>query len=72
MAAVPPPPPTFEARILSNPTYDGDIELASNVYTISQNNLTSVFAGIDPVTGSETRAFLNFSLSAVPRNAFIN
>ncbi|MDD2308125.1 MAG: hypothetical protein PHH91_00895 [Desulfuromonadaceae bacterium] len=66
------PPPTYGVQILSNPTYDGDIELTSNGYIISQNGLASVFAGIDPDTGSETRAFLNFSLSAVPGNAFIN
>ncbi|MFZ2949913.1 MAG: DNRLRE domain-containing protein [Desulfuromonadaceae bacterium] len=67
----PPPPPTFEARILSNPTYDGDITYDGFTYAISPNSPASVFAGIDPVTRSETRAFLNFSLSAVS-NTFIN
>jgi len=65
-------PPTYETQILSNPLYDGDIELATSVYTIAQGNLLSVFAGIDPTSSSETRAFLHFSLASVPNNAIIN
>jgi hypothetical protein len=64
-------PPTYETQILSNPSYDGDIELATSVYTIAQGNILSVFAGIDPATSSETRAFLDFSLANVPNNAII-
>ncbi len=66
-------PPTFGVQVLSNSAYDGDIELGTNnVYSVAQGNLTSVFAGIDPVTLSETRAFLDFSLANVPGNAIIN
>ncbi|MDD2540699.1 MAG: hypothetical protein PHH28_06605 [Desulfuromonadaceae bacterium] len=66
-------PPTLTTQILSNPTYDGDIELdQSNVYTVTQGNVPSVFAGIDPSTLSEYRAFLDFPLTgAVPVDAFI-
>ncbi|MDA8413085.1 MAG: hypothetical protein M0023_04775 [Desulfobacteraceae bacterium] len=69
-------PPAFVTQILSNPTYDGDIRLdTSNVFTVTQGNVPSVFAGIDPVTGSEYRAFLDFPLTGaggVPGNAIIN
>ncbi|MBW4056946.1 MAG: hypothetical protein HIU83_16435 [Proteobacteria bacterium] len=67
------PPPTVTTQILSDPAYDGDIELdQSNVYTVTQGNVSSVFAGIDPSTLSESRAFLDFPLTgAVPGDAFI-
>ncbi len=69
------PPPTVTTQILSDPAYDGDIELdQSNVYTVTQGNVSSVFAGIDPSTLSETRAFLDFPLTGaggVPGDAFI-
>ncbi len=63
-------------RILSDPTYDGDILVdpvtGSNIaYAI---NTQSVLAGIDPTsaTGAEYRAFLDFPLTgAVPGNALI-
>lgn len=68
--------PALVTQILSNPTYDGDIRLdTSNVFTVRQGNVPSVFAGIDPVTGSEYRAFLDFPLTGaggVPGNAIIN
>jgi hypothetical protein len=66
--------PTYEARILSDQVYDGDIKFVPpNVYTVRQGSTTSVFAGIDPVTGAEYRAFLDFPLTGeVPGNAFID
>jgi hypothetical protein len=48
---------------LSDPAYDGDIRRDSGTsYTIAQGYTQSVYAGIDPVTGSEYRAFLHFPL----------
>ena len=65
--------PVFETQILSDSRFDGDIELnLANVYTVTQGNVPSVFAGIDPVTESEFRAFLDFPLATVPGNAFID
>lgn len=67
------PSPTFESQILSTPLYDGDIEFDTfGQYTVTKGNPPSVFAGISPDTGSEYRAFLNFSLATVPGNALIN
>ena len=70
------PPPAVETQILSNAAFDGDIKFdAPNVFTVTQGNIPSVFAGIDPVTGSEFRAFLDFPLTGVggiPGNAIIN
>ena len=70
------PPPTFVAQILSRAANDGDIELDSrDVYTVTQGNLPSVFAGVDPVTDSEFRAFLDFPLTGadgVPGDAIID
>jgi len=66
-------PPIFFSDILSSPALDGDIEQnPANVFTISQGNTQSVFAGIDPVTGGESRAFLQFSLASIPGNAIIS
>jgi hypothetical protein len=68
----------FTTRILSDSRFDGDIErISSNSYTVTQGmsaNVQSVFAGIDPVSGTEFRAFLDFPLGGsggVPRNAAI-
>ncbi|MBT1075014.1 hypothetical protein [Geobacter grbiciae] len=73
------PPPTFVSQILSDPALDGDIEqTAPNTYAITQGMTTgvqSVFAGIDPVTLTEFRAFLHFPLggtNGVPANAVID
>jgi hypothetical protein len=73
------PPPTFTTQILSDPTYDGDIEqVSSSSYTVTQGmsaNVQSVLAGIDPVGGTEFRAFLDFPLGGsggVPGNAAID
>ena len=69
--------PTFVTQILSNPTFDGDIELSSSdVFTVTQGSNTggSVFAGINPTTFAEFRAFLDFPLTGaggVPGNAVI-
>lgn len=70
------PPPVFVTSILSNPAFDGDIKFDSpNLFTVTQGNIPSVFAGIDPVTLSEYRAFLVFPLTGaggVPGSAFID
>jgi hypothetical protein len=72
------PPPTVTTQILSDPVFDGDIEQTSQTtFTVTQGmspSVQSVFAGIDPTTGNEFRAFLDFPLtgpSGVPANAFI-
>jgi hypothetical protein len=72
-------PPTVTTQILSDSRFDGDIEQTSpNSFTITQgmsSTVQSVFAGIDPVGGTEFRAFLDFPLtgsSGVPGNAFID
>jgi hypothetical protein len=68
-------PSSVATQILSNPAHDGDIENdASGVLHVTQGNVSSVFAGIDAVTGSEFRAFLDFPLTGaggVPGNAVI-
>jgi hypothetical protein len=59
-------PPTVVAQILSDPVYDGDIASdPPNPYTIRQDYTQSVFAGIDPGTNIEYRAFLDFPLSGI-------
>jgi hypothetical protein len=72
------PPPTVTTSILSDPVYDGDIANDNaGTITITQGmspTVQSVFAGIDPVTLTEYRAFLDFPLSGqggVPLNAVI-
>jgi hypothetical protein len=66
---------TFVTQILSDPAFDGDIALTtSNNFTITQSNTETVFAGINPTTGTEYRAFLDFPLTGVdgvPGNAII-
>lgn len=58
-------PPRIVTQILSDPSYDGDIARDPNTsaFTITQGNTQSVFAGIDPATGTEYRAFLDFPLT---------
>jgi hypothetical protein len=67
--------PTIVTQILSDPEFDGDIvQFPPGVFTITQNNTESVFAGIDPFTFAEYRAFLDFPLTGVggvPGNAVI-
>ena len=73
------PPPTFVTTILSDPAFDGDIakDPVTGLFTVTQgmsSTVQSVFAGIDPATGDEFRAFLDFPLTGaggVPGNAAI-
>jgi hypothetical protein len=72
------PPPAFTTQILSDAGFDGDIEQTSpTTFIVTQGmspNVQSVFAGINPGTLTEFRAFLNFPLSGpggVPGNAII-
>lgn len=71
----PPPPPLIVTQILSHAAFDGDIQFDSpNLFTIVQGNTASVFAGINPATGSEFRAFLDFPLTGtggIPSDAII-
>lgn len=69
-------PPPVMSQILSDPVLDGDIEVGPGLTVIRQNVTQfvpqSVFVGIDPVTFTESRAFLDFPLASVPGNAIIN
>lgn len=74
----PPPPQSVTTQIYSDSSYDGDIALSqAGTYTVTQgmsSTVQSVFAGIDPATGAEYRAFLDFSLTGptgIPGNAVI-
>jgi len=69
-------PPTSGTIILSDPAFDGDItrDSGTGLFTIAQGNTQSVFVGINPVTGAESRAFLDFPLrdiDGIPGNAVI-
>ncbi len=75
--STPSSPPPSVAQILSDPAYDGDIaqDTSTYAYTVTQNNTQYVFAGLDPVTDTEYRAFLDFPLggaSGVPPDAVID
>ncbi len=67
----------FFTQILSDPTYDGDIVhdlVTGGAFTVTQGNTQSVFAGVNPYTQMEYRAFLDFPLTGadgVPSNAVI-
>ena len=69
-------PQPVQTQILSDAQFDGDIEQTSpNTFTITQgmsSSVQNVFAGIDPVGGTEFRAFLDFPLGSVPGNASID
>lgn len=72
-------PQPVVTHILSDPTYDGDIEQTSpSSFTVTQGmsgNVQTVLAGIDPTAGTEFRAFLDFPLNGpdgVPSNAIID
>lgn len=73
------PPPTFVSQVLSDPALDGDIarDPVSGAFTVTEGmspTVQSVFAGFDPATGDEFRAFLDFPLTGaggVPGNATI-
>src|ERR1700704_3310265 len=78
MAGAKAPPPPFTTQILSDSGFDGDIQQTSpTTFTVTQGmspSVQSVFAGIDPATLTEFRAFLDFPLSGaggVPGNAII-
>ncbi|HIJ96011.1 MAG TPA: hypothetical protein HPP94_09820 [Desulfuromonadales bacterium] len=60
--------PTF---IQSDALLDGDIEVASNSTIVTQGISRSVFVGIDPLTLTETRAFLDFPLAGILTSANI-
>jgi hypothetical protein len=73
------PPPSFTTQILSDPSYDGDIQqLSASDYVVTQGmsaSVQTVYSGIDPVDGTEFRAFLDFPLTGsggVPGNANID
>jgi hypothetical protein len=60
------PPPPIVTQILSDAAFDGDIaQTVTGTFTIAQGSTQSVFAGIDPATGTEYRAFLDFFLGGV-------
>lgn len=66
------PPVPSVSHILSDPLLDGDIEVDGGTTIVSQGNTQSVFIGIDPLTLSETRAFLDFPLASIPLGAVIS
>jgi len=71
-------PQQVETHILSDPSADGDIEQTQTSYVITQGmqgSVQSVLAGIDPNSGDEFRAFLDFPLGGpggVPGDAIID
>jgi hypothetical protein len=70
------PPDITQTQILSDSGYDGDIEQTgpdSAVVTQGMGpQVQQVFAGIDPASGDEFRAFLHFPLDTVPGKAHID
>lgn len=62
-------PQTFTTSIVSDSAYDGDIEqISPSTYAITQgmsSSVQSMFAGVDPGTLNEFRAFLDFPLGGV-------
>ncbi len=69
--------PLIVATIVSDPVFDGDIQKApaTVAFTVTQGNTQSMFAGIDPASGVESRTFLVFHLTGaggVPGNAIID
>jgi hypothetical protein len=69
-------PPSVTTQILSQAGNDGDISLdLTNTPVVSQGNPVSVLAGFNATTGTEFRAFLDFSLTGaggVPGAAIID
>jgi hypothetical protein len=57
--------PFVTTSIFSDARFDGDIRQDSFGFTITQGTTPSVFAGLDPFSGAEYRAFLNFPLDSV-------
>jgi hypothetical protein len=73
------PPPQIVTQIVSDPGYDGDIEqTTAGSFVVTQGmsaSVQTVFTGIDPVSGSEFRAFLDFPLGGpggVPGDAIVD
>lgn len=73
------PRPMYTAQIQSDPAYDGDIQQTSPLSFVVTAGMSatvqSVFTGIDPLSLSEFRAFLDFPLTGsggVPGNAVID
>jgi hypothetical protein len=72
-------PANIVTQILSDPSVDGTIvkDPVTGAFSVTQGmtpSVQSVFAGIDPATGAESRAFLVFPLTGaggVPGNAVI-
>lgn len=69
-------PWALTTSILSDPTYDGDIQqnADSGAFTVTQVDAQRLYAGIDPVSGDEYRAFLDFPLTGadgIPEDAII-
>jgi hypothetical protein len=69
-------PAEITTQIFSDPVFDGDIaqDPLSGTLTVTQGNTQSVFAGVNPVSDVEYRAFLDFPLTGiggVPGNAII-
>lgn len=70
-------PPLFVKLILSDATVDGDIGVdpltgSVTVTQVTRDRVSSVLAGVDPVTREEFRAFLDFPLAGIPLNAIID
>jgi hypothetical protein len=70
---------SFTTQIVSDARFDGDIERTSpTTFTVTQgmsSTVQSVLVGIDPVGGTEFRAFLDFPLTGsngVPADALID
>src|SRR5262249_7835045 len=59
-------PDSFTVQIQSDARFDGDIErVSANEFVVTQgmsSTVQNVIVGIDPVGGSEFRAFLDFPL----------
>lgn len=71
-----PPPILAKQQILSDERVDADIveDAATRSLTVTQvsrDNVPSVFAGIDPATGDEYRAFIDFPLNTIPLKGVI-
>lgn len=71
--------PSFTTQILSDPALDGDIQQTGpSSFVVTQGmsaSVQSVFAGIDPASQTEFRAFLTFPLTGsngVPLDARID
>jgi hypothetical protein len=70
---------SFTAEIQSDARFDGDIErVSANEFVITQgmsSTVQNVLVGIDPVAGTEFRAFLDFPLGGpfgIPADAVID